>query len=254
MSSAPRTAASSASWSESRAQARQRVLDGSMNAGGTDAAPTIAGPGFRLTTAPMIAVGAPTISAEAMATTATARATIDTSALRHARCFFGGSGVLEKTPRPRGVRAARGGGNGFSELNAKALPAYWRHRLSLTQSRDRPGIQRGRMVRTLRVTCRSMLRSMIFSLTSCERVYRVHGTQLSAPAASAAAADSVLHMSKIHTGHRVRQPPDRPVLRAGRQGGSGGTCAITKLRSGKRAGEAHPPPTAATWRRPTNSR
>ena len=62
-----------------------------MNAGGTDAAPTIAGPGLKWAPDAMIvAFGAPTISAEAIATTATARATIDKSALRHALCFFGG--------------------------------------------------------------------------------------------------------------------------------------------------------------------
>jgi len=224
-----------------------------MNAGGTDAAPTIAGPGFRLIAPPIIA-GAPTISVAATATTAIASATIVISALRHPLCFFGRSVALKKNPRLRGVRAARVGGNGFSERSAKVLPGCWRHRLSLTRSRDRPDIQRGRIVRNLRVNGRSMFVFMIFSPKSCERFCRVHGIQLSTSAAPVAVADSVLHMSNIHTGHRGRRPSVRPVSHAGRQGETRGTCAISKVRSGKRASEAHPPPTAATWRRPTNSR
>src|SRR5213079_3204589 len=106
MSSAPRTGGSNAFSSDPWGY---RALECSVNAGGTDAAPTIAGPG--LTFAPVIAIGAPTISAEATATTATARVTIDKSALRHERCFFDAPGALEKTPRLRDVRAARVGGN-----------------------------------------------------------------------------------------------------------------------------------------------
>src|SRR5882757_9338093 len=110
-----------------------------MNAGGTDAAPTIAGPGLKLTPAPVIAIGAPTISAEVTATTTTARATIDRLALRHALRFFGGSVTLEKTPRLRGVRAARVGGNCVGEPKSKS-----------SRSLAKPAAQCGRPMRTRR--------------------------------------------------------------------------------------------------------
>jgi len=226
-----------------------------MNAGGTDAAPTIAGPGLKLGPAPEIAIGAPTISAEAMATTATAKATTDMSALRHALCFFGASVTLEKTPRLRGGRAARVGGNCGGGLKSKSRRVAWNCRSSRTPSLARPVTQRGRLMRTLRATRLSLILSMISSPRGFERAYCVHGSQFSAADAAAAAADSAPHMPKIHVGSRACRLPAGPIQHAGRQGVHRGTCAITIVRSGKRAVEAPiPAPTAATWRRPTNSR
>jgi hypothetical protein len=92
-----------------------------MKAGGTDAAPTIAGPGLKLTPTSVIAIGAPTINAEAMATTATAKATIERLLPRHALGFFGASVILEKTPRLRGVRAARVGGNCIGKSKSRLV-------------------------------------------------------------------------------------------------------------------------------------
>jgi hypothetical protein len=49
-----------------------------MNVGGTEAAPTIPGPGLALTAVPITTEGAPTITADAIATITTASAAIET--------------------------------------------------------------------------------------------------------------------------------------------------------------------------------
>ncbi len=123
-----------------------------MNAGGTDAAPKMAGPGLRFTALPMIAAGVPTISAEATATTATASATIDKSALRDARGCFGGSVASEKIPRLRGARAARVGGNLEPRRNPGSGGVSRRFKPALTNLCGRPGAARGPLLRSLRAT------------------------------------------------------------------------------------------------------
>ncbi len=172
-----------------------RVLKCSMNAGGTDAAPTIAGPG--LTFAPVIAIGAPTISAEAMATTATARATIDKSALRHGRCFFDAPGALEKTPRLRDVRAARVGGNRGGKPKSKSCRVVCECRSSLPRSRAIPAVQCGRPVRTRRATRLSMLVSII-PRPEAANAFPASTNVFSVARGPDAAADSVPPMSNIH--------------------------------------------------------
>ena len=133
-----------------------------MNAGGTEAAATIAGPGFTLTAAPMTALGAPMITAEAIAATAAASAAIDKSRLRHAPFLFGGSGGTvgcKKIPRLRGVRAARGGGNRVPERDANSPRASWKDQAG--PPRETPPTQCGRTARSLRATPGSMILSML---------------------------------------------------------------------------------------------
>src|SRR5664279_4706345 len=120
-----------------------------MNAGGTDAAPTMAGPGLKLAPPPVIAIGAPTISVAAIATTATASATIDRSTLRHELFFLAGSVALEKIPRLRGVRAARVGGNCETERNSKSRRGSGKQRSAPATPVARAGTQPDRPVRTL---------------------------------------------------------------------------------------------------------
>jgi hypothetical protein len=220
-----------------------------MNAGGTDAAPTIAGPGLKLAPAPEIAIGAPTISAEAMATTATARATIDRLALRHALCFFVGSVTLEKIPRLRGVRAARVGGNCVGEAKSKSRLVACKCGSSRTRSLATPATQCGLPVRTRRATRLSMLLSMISSPRGFEHGYRVYEPIVRGRRCRRSGGFRAADVENS------RRQSVRPVPHAGRPGVHRETCAITIAWSGKRAREASTPaPTAAIWRRATNSR
>ncbi len=81
----------------------------------------MAGPGLCDIAARCIADGAPRMSAEVIATTATASATIEKRVFPGTRLGAGGS---KKIPRLRGVRAARGGGNGDDPAGPKSKEGF----------------------------------------------------------------------------------------------------------------------------------
>jgi hypothetical protein len=112
-----------------------------------------------------IADGAPRISAEVIATTTTASTAIEKRVFRGPRSGAGGCEGSKKIPRLRGVRAARGGGNGGDAVGPKSKGGFgprddaW----SLSVGSVMPGIQRGRLARDRCVARRSKHLSMISS-------------------------------------------------------------------------------------------
>jgi len=154
----------------------QRDFAGSMKAGGTEAAPTIAGPGLALAAVPITTAGAPTITADAIATIATASAAIETPALRNLRRSGTWPAPAEKTPRLRGWRAARVGGNRKLLESWCALCESSKDRSASVRAALGPGNHRARATRSLRNTCSKRL-CMISSPLSTRAVFLAHGRQ-----------------------------------------------------------------------------
>ena len=154
----------------------QRNFECPMNVGGTEAAPTIAGPGLALTAVPITTAGAPTISADAIATIATASAATDTPAQRNLRLSGLWPVSAEKSPRLRGWRAARVGGNRKLLESWCARCESSKDRSASVQAALGPSNHRARATRSLRSACSKRL-CMISSPLSTRAVFRAHGTK-----------------------------------------------------------------------------
>ena len=201
---------------------------------------------------------APTINAEVTATTATANATMEMSRLAGLRFGVGGAspdgGCSKKVPRLRGVRAARGGGNGLARKPNSNAGRSTRETASSSSGGAMPGIQRGLPALDLCTAFISKRRSMILRPSDAVGAsMRSHSPRTGRPARRPIAHPEC----RIFTPYG---PTVRPACPAGSPAGGrpkGELCynqppaQEARLSTANRVGCL--PPRAAPWR-PTNLR